>query len=191
MASPQAPCNNPARASVGPVTSSRPLRANSLRVPLFYSVGGLLRAISASRAPIRPAIRSSSSIAALNLARSASGKRACACCCASASAISRICLRLRGFNCSHSLRFALRLRPSHCSPVPAGRPASGSATGIASCVFARIILQPVFCAFRVLCFDSFYFFSAVNPSQFTCPSCSTLPVTRSARVSNTSPPYFS
>jgi len=38
---------------------------------------------------------------------------------------------------------------------------------------------------------SFYFFSAANSSQFTCPSCSTLPVTRSARVSNTSPPYFS
>jgi hypothetical protein len=38
---------------------------------------------------------------------------------------------------------------------------------------------------------SFYFFSTANPSQFTCPSCSTLPVTRSARVSNTTPPYFS
>ena len=185
------PCNIPARVRVRPVTSSRPARANSLRLPLFYSFGGLLRAISASSALIRPATRSNSSIAALSLARSGSGKRACTCCCASASAISRICLRLRGFNCSHSLRFALRLRPSHCSPVPAGRPASGSAMGISFCVFARITPQPVPCAFRVLCVNSFYFLSAANSSQFTCPSCSTLPVTRSARVSNTSPPYFS
>jgi len=185
------PCNNPARARVRPVTSCRPARANSFRLPLLYSFGGFLRAISASSAPIRPATRSNSPIAALSLARNASGKRACACCCTSASAISRICLRLLGFNCSHSLRFALRLRPSHCSPVPAGRPASGSATGISFCVFARITPQPVSCAFLALCVDSFYFLSAANPSQFTCPSCSTLPVTRSARVSNTSPPYFS
>jgi hypothetical protein len=171
----------------------QPLRAGSIcpGSHCAYSFGGVLRAISASTAPIPLTTRSNSSIVALNLARIGSGNRACVCCSANASAMIRICLRLRGFSRSHSRRFALRLCPSHCSPVPAGRPVSGSATCVAFCVFVRITPELVPRAFSALCVIVSYFLSAANPSQFTCPSCSTRPVTRSARVSNTSPPYFS
>src|SRR6266404_5235059 len=90
--------------------------------------GGVRRATSASRALKRPASRSTSSTAALSRPRTESGNCACVCCSASASAIMRSCLLLRGFNRSQSRRSLLRFRPSHSSPVPAGLPASGSAT---------------------------------------------------------------
>lgn len=92
-----------------------------------HARGGVRRVTSASSAPIRRASRSTSSMDWLSRARSGSGKFACVCCIASASAITRSSFRCRGFSRSQSRRFALRFRPSHSSPVPAGRPASGSA----------------------------------------------------------------
>ena len=99
----------------------------------LHTRGGVRRATSASSAVKRPASRSTSSIAALSRARTESGNCACVCCSASASAIMRICLLLRGFNRSQSWRLLLRFRPSHSSPVPAGRPVCGSATGAGVC----------------------------------------------------------
>src|SRR6266550_5900959 len=99
----------------------------------LHKRGGVRRATSASSALKRTASRSTSSIAALSRPRTESGNCACVCCSASASAIMRICLRLRGFNRSQSRRLLLRFRPSHSSPVPAGRPVSGSATGAGLC----------------------------------------------------------
>src|SRR5216684_1319385 len=104
-----------------------------------HARGGVRRATSASSALKRPARRSTSAIVALSRARSGSGSCAWVCCSASASAIMRICPRLRGFNRSQSRRLLLRFRPSHSSPVPAGRPVSGSATGAGFCFFVRII----------------------------------------------------
>ena len=88
--------------------------------------GGVRRVTSASSAPIRRAKLSTCSMDSLNRARSGSGRFACVCCIAKASAITRSSFRCRGFSRSQSRRFALRFRPSHSSPVPAGRPASGS-----------------------------------------------------------------
>src|SRR5216684_4941962 len=53
----------------------------------------------------------------------------------------RICLRLRGFNRSQSRRLLLRFRPSHSSPVPAGRPFSGSVAVSVFCFLAWIIFN--------------------------------------------------
>src|ERR1700736_4701066 len=110
----------------------------------LHTRGGVRRAASASSALKRPASRSTSSMAALSRPRTESGNCACVCCSASASAIKRICLRLRGFNRSHSRRLLLRFRPSHSSPVPAGRPVSGSAICFSGpgCSFCRIISYP-------------------------------------------------
>jgi len=144
----------------------------------FHSRGGVRRATSARSAPIRPMTRLSSSIATLSLVRSGSGKWACVCCKESASAITRICLRLRGFSLSHSRRFPLRFLPSHSSPVPAGRPASGSAIGDVFGILARNMCHR-------------WPFSAVSISQLICPSISTRPVTRSVRDSNTTLPHRS
>jgi len=91
-----------------------------------HARGGVRRVTSASSTPIRRARRSTCSMDSLSRDRSGSGKFACVCCIAKASAITRSSFRCRGFNRSQSLRFALRFRPSHSSPVPAGRPASGS-----------------------------------------------------------------
>src|SRR6266478_5230478 len=104
----------------------------------LHTRGGVRRATSASSALKRPASRSTSSIAALSRARTESGNCTCVCCSASASEIKRICLLLRGFNRSQSRRLLLRFRPSHSSPVPAGRPVSGSATGAGFCFLGRI-----------------------------------------------------
>jgi len=97
----------------------------------LHERGGVRRVTSASSAPIRRASCSTSSIDWLSRARSGSGKFACVCCIAKASAIRRSSFRCRGFNRSQSRRFALRFRPSHSSPVPAGRPASGSVEVVA------------------------------------------------------------
>src|SRR6266481_3902529 len=107
----------------------------------LHTRGGVRRATSASSALKRPASRSTSSTAALSRPRTESGNCACVCCSASASAIKRICLRLRGFNRSHSRRLLLRFRPSHSSPVPAGRPVSGSVTVSVFCFLAWIIFN--------------------------------------------------
>src|SRR5467141_2699370 len=105
----------------------------------LHTRGGVRRATSASSALKRLASRSTSSVAALSRPRTESGNCACVCCSASASAIKRICLLLRGFNCSQSRRLLLRFRPSHSSPVPAGRPVSGSATGVVFCFLGGIM----------------------------------------------------
>src|ERR1700682_598462 len=105
----------------------------------LHTRGGVRRATSASSARKRPPSRSTSSVAALSRPRTESGNCACVCCSASASAIKRICLRLRGFNRSQSRRLLLRFRPSHSSPVPAGRPRSGSATGAGFLGFVLIM----------------------------------------------------
>src|SRR6266851_4944597 len=105
----------------------------------LHTRGGVRRATSASSARVRAASRSISPMAALRRARSGSGSCACVCWSASASAIMRICPRLRGFKRSQSRRLLLRFCPSHSSPVPAGRPVSGSATGAGFCFFVRII----------------------------------------------------
>jgi hypothetical protein len=98
----------------------------------LHERGGVRRVTSASSTPICRARRSTCSIDSLNRARSGSGKFACVCCIAKASAIIRSSFRCRGFNRSQSRRFALRFRPSHSSPVPAGRPVSGSAEVVAA-----------------------------------------------------------
>src|SRR6266851_8719126 len=105
----------------------------------LHARGGVRRATSASSARVRATSRSSSSTAALSRARTESGSCACVWCSASASAMMRTCPRLRGFNRSQSRRLLLRFRPSHSSPVPAGRPVSGSATGPGFCFFGRIM----------------------------------------------------
>ena len=92
----------------------------------LHERGGVRRVTSASSTPIRRARRSTCSMDSLSRARSGSGKFAWVCCIAKASAITRSSFLCRGFNRSQSRRFALRFRPSHSSPVPAGRPASGS-----------------------------------------------------------------
>src|SRR6266403_1687178 len=107
----------------------------------LHTRGGVRRATSASSALKRPASRSTSSIAALSRARTESGNCTCVCCSASASAIKRICLLLRGFNRSQSRRLLLRFRPSHSSPVPAGRPFSGSVAVSVFCFLAWIIFN--------------------------------------------------
>jgi len=170
----------------------------------LHERGGVRRVTSASSAPIRRASRSTCSMDSLSRARSGSGKFACVCCIASASAIRRSSFRCRGFNRSQSRRFALRLRPSHSSPVPAGRPASGSAEVVAvvfgfltrnniSCSPAlsyrcRSLFLCALCVLRVLWVNVFYFFNASIFSPLICPPTSTRPVTRIARVSNTNPP---
>jgi hypothetical protein len=78
----------------------------------------------------------------LNRARSGSGKFACVCCIAKASAITRSSFRCRGFSRSQSRCFVLLFRPSHSSPVPAGRPASGSAEVVAV-VFGFLIRNSI------------------------------------------------
>ena len=97
----------------------------------LHARGGVRRVTSASSAPIRRARRSTCSMDSLNRVRNGSGKFACVCCIAKASAIIRSSFRCRGFNRSQSRRLALRFRPSHSSPVPAGRPVSGSAEVVA------------------------------------------------------------
>ncbi len=133
-----------ARACPATCVASRPT-APSFVFSRLYSRGGVRRSISASNARIRVTRRSNSSVAALSRARRGSGKRACVCCMARASAIRRICFRLRGLSRSHSRRFALRFRPSHSSPVAAGRPASGSAIEAVLCGFVRIIGHHPWC----------------------------------------------
>jgi len=103
-----------------------------------HARGGVRRVTSASSTPIRFASRSTCSMDSLNRARSGSGRLACVCCIAKASAIIRNSLRCRGFNRSQSRRLALRLRPSHSSPVPAGLPVSGSAEVVAVVLGFRI-----------------------------------------------------
>lgn len=53
----------------------------------------------------------------------------------------------RGFSRSQSRRFALRFRPSHSSPVPSGRPASGSAelvdAGVLAAEFGFLIRNSI------------------------------------------------
>jgi len=111
----------------------------------LHERGGVRRVTSASSIPIRRARRSTCSMDSLNRARSGSGKFACVCCIAKASAIMRSSFRCRGFNRSQSRRFALRFRPSHSSPVPAGRPASGSAEVVAA-VFGFLIRNNTICS---------------------------------------------
>jgi len=109
-----------------------------------YAPGGVRRVTSASSVPIRRARRSTCSMDSLNRARSGSGRFACVCCMASASAIMRSSFLCRGFSRSHSRRFALRFRPSHSSPVPAGLPVSGSAEVVAV-VFGFLIRNSILC----------------------------------------------
>ena len=170
----------------------RPPRPRNL-----HERGGVRRVTSASSAPIRRARRSTCSMDSLNRARSGSGKFACVCCIAKASAITRSSFRCRGFNRSQSRRFALRFRPSHSSPVPAGRPASGSvelpAAVVPAVAFGFLIRNSIFraaphylcvlavvflcalCVLRVLCvnvfslFQRFHFFSIDLPSYFHAP----------------------
>jgi hypothetical protein len=138
--------------------------------------GGVARVTSASSARMRVTRRSNSVRVALRRVRSGSGNCARVCWSASASAITRICLRLSGLSRSQSRRLELRFRPSHSSPLPAGRPVSGSATGVVFPVLVRIIKY------------TRYFPNASSFSPLICPFCSTRPVTRMARVSKTSPP---
>ena len=138
--------------------------------------GGVARVTSASSARMRVTSRSSSLRVALRRARSGSGNCAWVCWSANASAITRICLRLSGLSRSQSRRFVLRFCPSHSSPLPAGRPVSGSAAGVVCPILVRIIKF------------TGYFPNASSFSPLICPFCSTRPVTRMARVSKTSPP---
>ena len=208
----------------------------------LHERGGVRRVTSASSAPIRRASRSTCSMDSLSRARSGSGKFACVCCIASASAIRRSSFRCRGFSRSQSRRFALRFRPNHSSPVPAGRPASGSVEVVAA-AFGFLIRNNTLCRSSPLYLEfcqnhgsrsvlhssarrcpekcsarpspvSFsritdhgsrvtdhetrvsrhqsrvasHFFNASIFSPLICPPISTRPVTRIARVSNTSPP---
>ena len=179
---------------------------SSLSPRNLHEPGGVRRATSASSAAMRRASRSTCSMDSLNRARSGSGKFAGICPIAKASAIMRSSFRCRGFSRSQSRRFALRFRPSHSSPVLAGLAASGSAgllaaeVAAAACGFfirnniscssrpsysCRVLFSP-FSASSVQMF--FHFCNASILSPLICPSISTRPVTRIARVSNTNPP---
>ena len=148
-----------------------------LTVPCNLHVrGGVRRVTSASSAWMRATSRSSSLRVALKRARRGSGNCAWVCWSARASAIIRICLRLSGLSRSHSRRLVLRFCPSHSSPLPAGCPVSGSATGAVFPILVRIIKF------------TGYFPSASSFSPLICPFGSTRPVTRMARVSKTSLP---
>src|SRR5215471_21843930 len=108
--------------------------------------------------------------------------------------MTRICMRLSGLSRSQSRRLELRFRPSHSSPVPAGRPVSGSVAGGVVGFLVRImkytevwkieskieiqdskfglllLLHPANFAFR---FSSFvlYFLNASSFSPLIWPSC--------------------
>src|SRR5260370_1481506 len=105
----------------------------------LHTRGGVRRATSASSALKRPASRSTSSTAALSRPRTESGNCTYVCCSARSSAIKRICLRLRGFNRSHSRPLLLRFRPSHPSPLPPGPPASASPPAARLCFLSSFM----------------------------------------------------
>jgi hypothetical protein len=183
MALPRLPRNIPLRDVVRAVTSSR----RALPQLAMYSAPSTRSAASSGRFP--PAVRRSFPPHALIPLSRRSALRAKVLASVRAFAAAPAPLLSTGSVCGFAGSAAPTVSVSCCGCVPAiARPSPLAALLPAPLPVSRFVFSLGSRRNRLI---SFYFFSAANPSQFTCPSCSTLPVTRSARVSNTSPPYFS